>query len=360
MVPDKHFTRHPPLSYVEPIDEALLKRESHKITLFTGVPRQSWYWVIAAILISLLFHVLSLIELPKYERNPLLPAPQTKKEEVKVNIVHKKVDAQKRPNEPQKKILETPLAETKAPTAPSRLGAQDHMTEKETKVSQNLPRPKAADPGQAGNATKTQKEAHAQPRPAEEQKEEAKPKSMTMTPHKSQLAEEKRQDKLQSITAKDGTVVVPQKEKMTPRNNYEKLMPTSKEMTSQVAAGYQDYIDDEVATGPKIDMNTTNFRWIGYFTNMRKAIEMVWVYPSEAVRRGLQGETLVEFTIKRDGTLARVKVVQSSGYKVLDDAIVEALRLAAPYAPLPSGFKEDRLTVTGSFRYVLTAYAGGP
>ncbi len=327
-----------------------MKRHNHKVILFTGLPRQSWYWVFAAILVSLLLHILSITELPDRERHPLLAPPKIKPstEKVTVNVVKKKLAVKK--TEPSEKILEAPLAPTEAPTAPSRLGAQDHIAEKETKISNLLPRPKAADPGQLGRDLKSEKAA-----PKQKQIVQA-PKPPTLTPEKS----EQNKKIIPQLVAPDGTVMVPQKDKMKPRNSYEALIPTPREMTQQMAAGYQDYVEDEVDVGDKVDLNTTNFRFIGYFTSIRKAFELVWSYPSEAVRRGLQGEVQVEFTIQKDGKLSRVKVVESSGHKILDDAVTEALRLASPFGPLPSGLKKDHLTVVGSFRYVLTNYAGGP
>ncbi len=327
----------------------LLKQPTHKVTMFTGVPRQGWYWVASGILLSLFIHIISITELPNHARNPLLPAPKSKSDlsEVKVNVVPKKKPTADKKAPVSEKILETPLAKTEAPKVPSRLGAQDHIAEKETKIDSRIPRPKAADPGQLGKDLKTQKAA-----------EQAKPLSpMTMTPKKTGEMEKSVSD---IMIAPDGTVIVPGKDTMMkPRNKYEALMPNSKEMQNQVAAGYQDHVDDDVATGDKIDLNTTNFRFIGYFTSIRKAFELVWVYPAEAVRRGLQGETHVEFTIEKNGTVSKIKIVESSGHRILDVAVVEGLRLASPFGPLPPGYNKDRLTIVGSFRYVLTSYAGG-
>ncbi len=92
---------------------------------------------------------------------------------------------------------------------------------------------------------------------------------------------------------------------------------------------------------------------------MRKAIELVWNYPSEAAQRGMEGEVTVEFVIAKSGSVSRIKVLKSSGYKILDDAIVEALRLASPFAPLPDGFGKQKMLITGSFRYILSPYVAG-
>ena len=73
----------------------------------------------------------------------------------------------------------------------------------------------------------------------------------------------------------------------------------------------------------------------------------------EARRQGMQGIVDAEFVINKDGSLKGIKVVRSSGYRILDDAVVDALRLAAPFSPLPTGIAKDKILVSGSFRYVL-------
>ena len=81
---------------------------------------------------------------------------------------------------------------------------------------------------------------------------------------------------------------------------------------------------------------------------------MVWIYPSEAVRRGLQGAVQLEMVIEKDGRVSRVRIVQSSGYTSLDENMVKTIKLASPFAPLPKTWGKERLVVTGSFHYILT------
>ena len=90
-----------------------------------------------------------------------------------------------------------------------------------------------------------------------------------------------------------------------------------------------------------------------YFVGLRKGWSQTWVYPSEAVRRGLQGKVKIEFTILKDGDLQAVKVLETSGHTILDDAVLEAVTLSSPYAPLPDGFGKDKITIEYSFIYRL-------
>ncbi len=330
-----------------------MKRESHKVTLFMGLPRQGWFWLVVTILFSALIHLISLINIDKLPRSSHMPHPRTRSEPSKVTVKiterpKLKEKVEEKDQEQQKRIVEAPMAPTEAPKDSRFMGAQDHETQKETKVSNLLPRPKAADPGAAGQEKKSQQNVEKRL----SQAQPISPQRMTVTPER--VAPKR---KTETLLSPNGSVSVSKPERK-PRNVYESLMPHADEMKKQVAAGYQDYVDDNVEVGERVDLNTSNFRYLAYFTSIRKAFELVWTYPSEAVQRGLQGEVKVEFTILKDGTVSRVKILDGSGHRILDDAVVEAIRLAAPFTPLPTGMNKERLTVVGSFRYVLTNYAG--
>ena len=57
-------------------------------------------------------------------------------------------------------------------------------------------------------------------------------------------------------------------------------------------------------------------------TDLRRHFE----YPSLARRRGWQGTVWLAFTLESDGALQRIHVARSSGYDVLDDSAVAALK----------------------------------
>jgi protein TonB len=58
-------------------------------------------------------------------------------------------------------------------------------------------------------------------------------------------------------------------------------------------------------------------------------------YPAEARSSGLYGDLRLLVTLRKDGSLKEVLVVQSSGSTLLDDAAIRIVRLAAPYPPFP-------------------------
>ena len=137
----------------------------------------------------------------------------------------------------------------------------------------------------------------------------------------------------------------------SPKLTYAQFLQQSQH--SLATNGYQDFIPDDLASGATIDISTSEYRYIGYFSNLRKAIELAWNYPAQAVRHGQKGVVRLRFAIAADGTASKIKVMQSSGHRLLDVAIVDAIRLASPFSPLPQGFEREQLTITGSFHYIL-------
>jgi protein TonB len=68
---------------------------------------------------------------------------------------------------------------------------------------------------------------------------------------------------------------------------------------------------------------------------LRQRIERAKRYPSLARRLGMEGTVHVEFRIARDGSVEGVKVAKSSGYPLLDEASVQAIKRAAPLPIVP-------------------------
>lgn len=78
---------------------------------------------------------------------------------------------------------------------------------------------------------------------------------------------------------------------------------------------------------------------------LRRRIDACKMYPRLAVRNGWQGEVVVELLIGGGGRLEDVRLVRGSGYVLLDEATLVAVKRAAPYPPL-----EGRVTVPVDYR----------
>ena len=100
-----------------------------------------------------------------------------------------------------------------------------------------------------------------------------------------------------------------------------------------------------------VRLNTTDPKSLPYYEEMKRSIDLNWVYPQTALRLRLQGKVFVEFTIYKDGQLESVRVVRSSGTPILDAEAVRAIRASAPYKPVPAWMNARRLIIPVGFLY---------
>ena len=76
-------------------------------------------------------------------------------------------------------------------------------------------------------------------------------------------------------------------------------------------------------------------------------------YPDEARRRGLAGTVVINVGIRRNGSVERADIVQSSGIPLLDAAALRIAKLAEPYPPLPKTAEDpDILNVVRTWRFM--------
>lgn len=93
---------------------------------------------------------------------------------------------------------------------------------------------------------------------------------------------------------------------------------------------------------PKVDKDKILNK---YLLNIRAKIEENKVYPELARQEGLQGNTKVEFVIEKDGSISKIKILFSSGHKILDNAAVEAVKKATPFLNIPQELEKENLNV---------------
>ena len=82
-----------------------------------------------------------------------------------------------------------------------------------------------------------------------------------------------------------------------------------------------------------------------YINNVYKKIIDAVYYPQDAKKAGWQGTVKLSLNINYDGTLKEVKLLQSSGYSILDQAALETVYRQAPYPALPEQVQQDELRV---------------
>ena len=105
-----------------------------------------------------------------------------------------------------------------------------------------------------------------------------------------------------------------------------------------------------------ISAATREYKYSNYLDAWRRKVERVGNlnYPDEAKRQKLYGNLVLRVSLKANGTIAEIQVRKSSGHKLLDDAAIRIVRLAAPYAPFPSEIREetDILDITRTWQFM--------
>ncbi len=110
-----------------------------------------------------------------------------------------------------------------------------------------------------------------------------------------------------------------------------------------------------------LNARTREYKYAAYMDAWRAKVERIgnMNYPEEARRRGLTGSLVLDVALNADGTLYSTTVLRSSGHKLLDDAAVRIVELAAPFAPFPPDIRAEtdilHITRTWKFNETLTS-----
>jgi periplasmic protein TonB len=80
-----------------------------------------------------------------------------------------------------------------------------------------------------------------------------------------------------------------------------------------------------------------------YLDAWRRKIERIGNlnYPEKAKRDGIFGSLSLKVAINKNGSINDIVILRTSGHKVLDDAAIRIVRLAAPFAPLTKEMTKD-------------------
>ena len=127
-------------------------------------------------------------------------------------------------------------------------------------------------------------------------------------------------------------------------------LPTLKDLLPPVTWAPSD--DKAGRKEEAVQLNTREPKYISYFASIKRAIELVWEYPEPALRRGLQGKLVLEFTILGNGQVQMTRLLRSSGVSVLDAEAIRAVKAASPFVPIPPWIGKRELDIIASFEYL--------
>jgi periplasmic protein TonB len=92
-----------------------------------------------------------------------------------------------------------------------------------------------------------------------------------------------------------------------------------------------------------------------YLDSFRRSVEEIGTrnFPRKALSEGIFGNVRLAVQLKPNGTVLNIEVTQTSGHRFLDEAAIQSVRLAAPFAPFPDEMRRnvDILEIIRTWRF---------
>jgi len=106
----------------------------------------------------------------------------------------------------------------------------------------------------------------------------------------------------------------------------------------------------------RINASTRSHAAAAYMMQWIERVEQIGNlnYPDEARARQLTGQLVLEVTLLPDGTVESVRILEPSRYRLLDDAAIRVVEMAAPYPEVPKDVLagNSRLVITRTWEFV--------
>lgn len=104
-----------------------------------------------------------------------------------------------------------------------------------------------------------------------------------------------------------------------------------------------------------IGARAQEYRFAAYVESWRQKVEKIGNlnYPAEAKQQKIYGRLSMTVSIKADGSIEKLEIDKSSGYKILDEAAKRIVNLSAPFAPFPDNIRQDTdiLSITRTWTF---------
>ncbi len=136
--------------------------------------------------------------------------------------------------------------------------------------------------------------------------------------------------------------ILPRIEKIAEEKKLKKSEPKKKEVE------IEETVADIASKEEVVEEDVHDEAMFRYKDAIRQKIESHRRYPPSARKHKLEGNATGEFIVSSNGNAHSVKLLQSSGYAVLDEEALAMVNRASPFPPIPAKFKlsEFKMEVT--------------
>lgn len=282
------------------------------------------YIIAGFIILSLLLHLLLLL-VPKQTLFP-------------VDITPKPVYVEVRPPQQRERELDLPIRkelEKPRETPAKRLAERDQVVEKEMAPE--------------GSDTEDRPQTVQTPKPVRK----PQPKPQTQPTEHTDAAAKKDEPTLPLPVTPEGWKDKPDRKPAPDVPDLKTLTQISPGTLAQIESDWRSKYRKDIDRGDTVWMDSQQDLLSSFMRRFRANIYNVWNYPANAIGQQQQGTCLLRITVDRQGNILDVELLESSGYKSLDEEAMSAVRQGATYGPLPRSYTNEDLKIMAFFQYRL-------
>lgn len=146
------------------------------------------------------------------------------------------------------------------------------------------------------------------------------------------------------------SLLKPRQQQSMPQQAQPQLFPGAGKM-AKLEEVYRRKFETEIAEGDTRFLNTDDIQFGSFLRRFENSVYGVWRYPAEAARNGIEGVTPVKITFSRNGEIVQVRLLESSGSRILDDEVIRTLKSIGPVGSFPKGYDKDEFNLIAFFQY---------
>lgn len=195
-----------------------------------------------------------------------------------------------------------------------------------------------------------------------QQQTSKKPTRKPPAPTKNEKSQKAKAAAKRVLTQRDAEIVVEVSNKPIP-DKVKTLTAADLLRQSQEIAKLQAEIYESITSYSKrprkLHINSINahkYKAASYEAAWQRKIERVGNlhYPGDVRRKKLSGVLVLSVELYADGRLKKIIINRRSGHKVIDDAAISIVKLAAPFAPFPVELRKDVdiLVITRTWQFL--------